>query len=62
MSTRQSQRQRAGRACAYYPFEESLFIFANAVGTHDDVQTLCIEAGHASMLEARHPWYVPNSS
>lgn len=49
-----------GAFCAYYPFEESPFIFANAVGTHDDVQTLLHESGHAfHAFEARHLPYVP---
>jgi oligoendopeptidase F len=36
-----------GAFCAYFPLEESPFIFGNAVGTHDDVQMLLHEAGHA---------------
>lgn len=42
---------RPGKApggwCNDYPVVKRAFIFMNAVGTHDDVQTLLHEAGHA---------------
>jgi oligoendopeptidase F len=42
---------RAGKAlggyCATLPLRKRPFIFMNGVGTHDDVQTLLHEAGHA---------------
>ncbi len=36
-----------GGYCTEYPLVERPFIFANAVGIHDDVQTLLHEGGHA---------------
>lgn len=36
-----------GGYCTYYPFSKTPFIFMNAVGLHDDVQTLLHEGGHA---------------
>lgn len=42
---------RAGKApggyCTYFPAAKRPFIFMNAVGLHDDVQTMMHEAGHA---------------
>lgn len=42
---------RAGKApggyCTYFPAVKRPYIFMNAVGMHDDVQTLMHEAGHA---------------
>ncbi len=42
---------RAGKApggyCTYFPTAKRPFIFMNAVGMHDDVQTMLHEAGHA---------------
>lgn len=42
---------RAGKApggyCTYFPTAKRPFIFMNAVGLHDDVQTMLHEAGHA---------------
>lgn len=42
---------RAGKApggyCTYFPAAKRPFIFMNAVGMHDDVQTMLHEAGHA---------------
>ncbi len=42
---------RAGKAmggyCASLPYRKRPFIFMNGVGTHDDVQTMLHEAGHA---------------
>jgi oligoendopeptidase F len=36
-----------GGYCTHFPIAKRPFIFANAVGLHDDVQTLLHEAGHA---------------
>jgi len=36
-----------GGYCTYFPFSKTPFIFMNAVGLHDDVQTLLHEGGHA---------------
>lgn len=36
-----------GGYCAYLPVSKRAFIFMNAVGTHDDVQTMLHEGGHA---------------
>jgi len=36
-----------GGYCTYYPNVKRPFIFMNAVGVHDDVQTLLHEGGHA---------------
>jgi oligoendopeptidase F len=36
-----------GGYCTYYPNNKRPFIFMNAVGVHDDVQTLLHEGGHA---------------
>ncbi len=36
-----------GGYCTYFPVAERPFIFMNAVGMHDDVQTLLHEGGHA---------------
>jgi len=42
---------RAGKApggyCTYFPTAKRPYIFMNAVGLHDDVQTMMHEAGHA---------------
>lgn len=35
-----------GGYCTYFPVDKTPFIFMNAVGIHDDVQTLLHEAGH----------------
>jgi len=49
-----------GAFCTYYPLAESPFIFGNAVGTHDDVQMLLHEAGHAfHAFEAMGLPYLP---
>ena len=39
-----------GGYCSYYRFSQQPFIFMNAVGIHDDVQTLLHEGGHAFQL------------
>jgi oligoendopeptidase F len=54
---------RAGKApggyCTYFPVEKRPFIFMNAVGVHDDVQTLLHEAGHAfHVFECAHLPYI----
>ncbi|MCY4537452.1 MAG: M3 family oligoendopeptidase [Chloroflexi bacterium] len=36
-----------GGYCSYFPLSRRPFIFMNAVGLHDDVQTMLHEAGHA---------------
>jgi oligoendopeptidase F len=36
-----------GGYCDYFPVSKRPYIFMNAVGSHDDVQTLLHEAGHA---------------
>lgn len=36
-----------GGYCTYFPLANRPFIFMNSVGTHDDVQTMLHEAGHA---------------
>jgi oligoendopeptidase F len=36
-----------GAYCTYFPVRRQPFIFGNSVGTHDDVQTLLHEGGHA---------------
>ncbi|MFN8423809.1 MAG: M3 family metallopeptidase [Anaerolineae bacterium] len=36
-----------GGYCTYFPVAKRPFIFMNAVGLHDDVQTMLHEAGHA---------------
>ena len=36
-----------GGYCTFFPITRRPFIFANAVGIHDDVQTLLHESGHA---------------
>jgi len=36
-----------GGYCTYFPLAERPFIFMNAVGVHDDVQTLLHEGGHS---------------
>lgn len=36
-----------GGYCTYYPHSQRPFIFMNAVGIHEDVQTLLHEGGHA---------------
>jgi oligoendopeptidase F len=48
-----------GGYCTNYPAEKVPFIFMNAVGIHDDVQTLLHEAGHAfHVYESAHlPYY-----
>ncbi|NWF67716.1 MAG: M3 family oligoendopeptidase [Chloroflexi bacterium] len=48
-----------GGYCTSYPAERVPFIFMNAVGIHDDVQTLLHEAGHAfHVYETNHlPYY-----
>jgi oligoendopeptidase F len=48
-----------GGYCTSYPTERIPFIFMNAVGIHDDVQTLLHEAGHAfHVYETAHlPYY-----
>ncbi|MFN8372702.1 MAG: M3 family oligoendopeptidase [Anaerolineae bacterium] len=48
-----------GGYCTAYPAERVPFIFMNAVGIHDDVQTLLHEAGHAfHVYETAHlPYY-----
>jgi len=44
-----------GGYCTQFPIAKRPFIFANAVGLHDDVQTLLHEAGHAfHAFEASH--------
>jgi len=48
-----------GGYCTGLPHTEHSFIFMNAVGTHDDVQTLLHEAGHAfHNYEATHLPYI----
>lgn len=54
---------RAGKApggyCTHFPVEKQPFIFMNAVGIHDDVQTLLHEAGHAfHVFESAHLPYI----
>lgn len=39
-----------GGYCSYYRYSQRPFIFTNAVGIHDDVQTLLHEGGHAFQL------------
>lgn len=48
-----------GGYCASFPVSGRAYIFMNAVGTHDDVQTLLHEGGHAFhfMESARQPLY-----
>lgn len=48
-----------GGYCTYYPASKRPFIFMNAVGLHDDVQTLLHEGGHAfhAFEESRLPDY-----
>lgn len=41
------KNKASGAYCTSYSFIHSPFIFANAVGIHDDVQTLLHEGGHA---------------
>ena len=54
---------RAGKApggyCTYFPTAKRPFIFMNAVGLHDDVQTMMHEAGHAfhAFAASRLPYY-----
>ncbi len=54
---------RAGKApgayCTHYVADQQAFIFQNAVGIHDDVQTLIHEAGHAfhNYERFRLPYY-----
>jgi len=36
-----------GGYCTYFPLSNRPFIFMNSVGTHDDIQTMLHEAGHA---------------
>ena len=48
-----------GGYCSYYRFSQEPFIFMNAVGVHDDVQTLLHEGGHAFQLfECGHRPYL----
>lgn len=48
-----------GGYCASFPVSGRAYIFMNAVGTHDDIQTLLHEGGHAFhfMESARQPLY-----
>jgi oligoendopeptidase F len=39
--------KRPGGFCDFFPVSRRAYIFMNAVGTHDDVQTMLHEAGHA---------------
>ena len=41
------QNKAPGGYCTYFPLSRRPFIFMNAVGLHDDVQTMLHEAGHA---------------
>lgn len=41
------QHKAPGGYCSSFPVSHSAYIFMNAVGTHDDVQTLLHEGGHA---------------
>ena len=44
-----------GGYCESFPVSGKPYIFMNAVGTHDDVQTLLHEGGHAfHFMESRH--------
>ncbi len=48
-----------GGYCTEFPFTKRPFIFMNAVGVHDDVQTILHEAGHAfhAFERASLPYY-----
>jgi oligoendopeptidase F len=49
-----------GGYCTYFSVKQRPFIFMNAVGTHDDVQTMLHEAGHAfHNFEKAHLPYHP---
>jgi oligoendopeptidase F len=49
-----------GGYCTDFPFSSRPFIFMNAVGIHDDVQTMLHEGGHAfHVFEAAHLSYYP---
>ena len=45
LDTRQGKAM--GGYCSTLPLRERAFIFMNGVGTHDNVQTMLHEAGHA---------------
>ena len=47
-----------GGYCSYFPLSRRPFIFMNAVGLHDDVQTMLHESGHAfhSFSDDHLPW------
>ena len=47
-----------GGYCSYFPLSRRPFIFMNAVGLHDDVQTMLHEAGHAfhTFCDDHLPW------
>jgi oligoendopeptidase F len=47
-----------GGFCSHYEYSQRPFIFANAVGIHDDVQTILHEGGHAfHVFECTHRPY-----
>lgn len=49
-----------GGYCITFPVAERPFIFMNAVGVHDDVQTMLHESGHAfHVFERNHLPYAP---
>ena len=47
-----------GGFCTYFPLSRRPYIFMNAVGLHDDVQTMLHEMGHAfhAFSDERLPW------
>ena len=47
-----------GGYCSYFPLSRRPFIFMNAVGLHDDVQTMLHESGHAfhTFSDDHLPW------
>jgi oligoendopeptidase F len=53
------QGKAPGGYCTHFVADEQAFIFMNAVGIHDDVQTLIHEAGHAFHNYERYrlPYY-----
>jgi oligoendopeptidase F len=53
------QGKAPGGYCTHFVADEQAFIFMNAVGIHDDVQTLIHEAGHAfhNYERFRLPYY-----
>jgi oligoendopeptidase F len=55
-----SRKNKApGGYCTAFPVAQRPFIFMNAVGIHDDVQTLLHEAGHAfHVFESTHLPYI----